>query len=225
MFDWTIILIVLALIVTLYAQIMVHSNYKKYSEVASLRGATGREVAKYILSANGLDFVRIEPIDGELADHYDPRDKTLRLSPGVYDSSSISAISIAAHEAGHAIQDAEKYAWMSLRSAVVPVANVGSTLSWISIFAGFFIPAFFPQFLTFAIICYSAVVAFTLITLPVEFNASQKALKCLSESDYLYPDELPMAKKVLNAAAMTYVAAAFASLMTLLRFILIRNRS
>ena len=225
MFDWTIILIVLALVVTIYAQVMVHSNYKKYSEVASLRGVTGREVAKYILSSSGLNFVKIEPIDGELSDHYDPRDKTLRLSTGVYDSSSISAISIAAHEAGHAIQDAEKYAWMSLRSAIVPVANVGSTLSMIAIFSGMFIPKFFPQFLAFAIVCYSAIVAFTLITLPVEFNASSKALKCLSDSDYLYPDELPMAKKVLNAAAMTYVAAAFSSLMTLLRLILIRNRN
>lgn len=209
-----------AILLSMYAQFKVSSSFNKYLKVDSRRGYTGNKVARMILDRNGLSDVKIEPIGGQLTDHYDPRTKVIRLSNNVYSGHSIAAVSVAAHEVGHAIQHGEGYLPLILRNNIVPIANIGSKFVWPLIFLGFFIS---PFFLELGIALYLAVVIFQIITLPVEFNASRRALSQL-EDGIVFEDEIKPSKKVLGAAALTYVAATLVALGQLLRLILMSNR-
>ncbi len=226
-FDPTMILIIPGIILTLWAQAKVKSAYSKYSQVRSRSGVTGAQVARDILNRSGLQRVTVEPIEGELTDHYDPRAGVLRLSEGVYGSQSIAALGIAAHETGHAIQHAEHYSALVLRTAIAPAAATGSQLGIWLFMIGFFIAAFahgaFAWLIDVGLILFSVAVFFTLVTLPVEFNASKRAIAILEKGGYLTIDEIPQAKKVLDAAALTYVAAAATAVLTLLRLLILRN--
>ena len=184
----------------------------------AMKGMTGQEVARRILDYNGLSSVPVMPVSGNLTDHYDPRGKTVSLSEEVFYGTSITSISVAAHECGHAIQDKESYVPMMFRSAIVPVVNFASSASWIIILMGFFVNR---QFLWMGIVLFSATVLFQLVTLPVEFNASSRALKQLESLGIVGLDEKKESRKVLHAAALTYVAAAMASILQLVRLILI----
>ena len=206
------------LILSLYASIKVKSTYSKYSKTASLSGLTGSEAAAQILRRNGLSAVSVVETGGFLSDHYDPRKKVVRLSPDVFRSNSIAAIGVAAHETGHAIQHAKSYAPLMLRNTIVPVGQFGSSFAWIAIILGFILG--FMGLVKAGIILFSAVVFFQLITLPVEFNASSRAKEMLASYGLLSQGELAGVRKVLSAAAMTYVAAAASSIMTLLYFLL-----
>ncbi len=218
-FDWTILIVLPALIISIWAQIKVQSTYKKYSRVFTKRGITGAEAARAILDANGLRYVRIEHVRGHLTDHYDPRANVIRLSDSVYNTASTAAVGVAAHEAGHAVQYAQDYSPIKFRSAIIPVSKYGSMLAIPLFFIGLIFA--FEAFMLVGIILYAAVALFQLATLPVEFNASARALKALKGSHILTDDELSCAKKVLSAAAMTYVAALLTSLLTLLRLIIL----
>ncbi|MBT4484577.1 MAG: zinc metallopeptidase [Candidatus Latescibacteria bacterium] len=226
-FDPTMIIIIPGIILTLWAQAKVSSEFKKFSKIGSRSGMTGAEVAREILNTNGLHGVNIEPVKGHLTDHYDPRAGVLRLSESVYGSKSIAALGIAAHEAGHAVQHAVKYPALALRTAVAPAAATGSQLGiWvfmIGILISYFSKGSMLWLMDVGIILFSVAVFFTLITLPVEFNASKRAIIVLEEGGYLTADELPQAKKVLDAAALTYVAAAATAVLTLLRLIILRG--
>lgn len=209
----------LGMALSLWAQAMVKGAFKKYSQIGTRAGYTGAQIAERILADNGVQGVTIEPVPGHMTDHYDPRTRTLRLSEPVYGSNSMAAVGVAAHEVGHAIQHATGYAPLKFRSAWVPVANLGGGLSMFVIIAAFFMggmaTALGAQLAWAGIALFSATTIFTLITLPVEFDASNRAIATLS-GRYLSEDELTGAKKVLNAAAMTYVAAFVSSLLTLL---------
>lgn len=221
-YDPTYLILIPALIFALIADTMVKSRFRKYSDVRSERGVTANDAARAILDANGLYNVSIEHISGELTDHYDPTSNTVRLSDSVYGSSSIAAIGVAAHECGHAVQHAEAYMPMQLRSAIIPVTRIGSTLSTPLVLLGF---AFsFKPLITIGIFAFVTVVLLQLITLPVEFNASSRALRSLDAQGILFPNEISQTKKVLSAAAMTYVAALLSSLLSLLRLILLSRR-
>ena len=176
------------------------------------------------MTSNGVTGVRIEQVAGNLTDHFDPRTNVIRLSESVYNSSSVAAVGVAAHEAGHAVQHAQGYVPNKIRSAVVPVANIGSRLSWILIFIGLLLPVQYSFVVTLGIVFFSFSVIFTLITLPVEFNASKRALATIQSTNLLYDDEYKGAKKTLSAAVMTYVAAAATSVAQLLRLLLLANR-
>ncbi len=223
--DWTYIVLVMpALILAMAAQGKVSSTFNKYSRVQSHIGITGAEAARRIMEQNGIYDVSIERVSGNLTDHYDPSRKVLRLSDSVYSSSSIAAIGVAAHETGHAIQHARNYAPLSLRSLMVPLANIGSRLSMPLILIGLlfsFASSMGDTLITLGIIFFGLSVVFTIITLPVEFNASRRAIACLDESRILYSDEIDGAKKVLSAAAMTYVASTVVALANLLRLIVV----
>lgn len=223
--DWTYIVLVMpALILAMAAQGKVSSTFNKYSRVQSHIGITGAEAARRIMEQNGIYDVSIERVSGNLTDHYDPSRKVLRLSDSVYSSSSIAAIGVAAHETGHAIQHARNYAPLSLRSLMVPLANIGSRLSMPLILIGLlfsFASSMGNTLITLGIIFFGLSVVFTIITLPVEFNASSRAIACLDESRILYSDEIDGAKKVLSAAAMTYVASTVVALANLLRLIVV----
>ena len=221
-YDWTILIVLPALIFTFWAQISVNSRFDKYSRVRTSRGLTGAEAARRILDANGLSNVRIEKIHGSLTDHYDPRANVIRLSETVHDVASVAAVGVAAHEAGHAVQYAKNYGPIKLRMAILPVTRIGSMLAMPTFIIGLFF-AYDPLLLA-GILLYSAVTLFQLITLPVEFNASSRALDTLEYTHMMYGDELVGARKVLSAAAMTYVAALATSLLTLLRLLTIANR-
>lgn len=213
------ILIVPSLLLAIWAQMMVSSNFKKYSAVYNQRGYTGADAARMILDSNGLYHVRIERVSGNLTDHYDPKDEVIRLSDSVYGSTSVAAVGVAAHEAGHAVQHATGYIPIKVRSAIIPITQIGSQLSIPLILMGFL---FQFQPLVFAgILFYATAALFQLVTLPVEFNASARAMKVLEQSEMLAGDELTGAGKVLRAAAMTYVAALLTALAQLLRLILI----
>ena len=214
-----IIYFVLIMIIPIWAQFRVKGTYKKYSNVASSSQMKGAEVARKILDSNGLYHVNIEEVRGVLSDHYDPRTKTVRLSSGNFHGHSIAAAAIAAHEVGHAIQDNEAYAFLRLRSTLVPVANIGSNFSWILILIGMF--AGMSGFVLLGIVFMAAAVAFQLVTLPVEFNASSRAMDQCVAIGVIRNDEERETKKVLSAAALTYVAAATVAVMELLRLILI----
>ena len=215
---YDIVLVLPAFLFAIYAQFKVKSTFSPYSQQANVRGLTGAEVARIILDDNGLNDVPVEPVAGELSDHYDPSSRTLRLSESVYGSASIAALGVAAHEAGHAIQHKTGYSALGLRGALVPIANIGSTLGpWMAI-GGFFFHI--PVLIHLGIILFSCAVAFYLITLPVEFNASKRALSLLGSCNILEKDELEPARKVLNAAAMTYVASAAVAMAQLLSLIL-----
>lgn len=215
-----VIFIIPALLLTMYAQGKISSTFNRYSQIASNSGYTGSQVARIILDRNGLHEVAIERVQGNLTDHYDPRTRVLRLSSPVYNSSSVAAISVAAHEVGHAIQHSEGYAPLSIRNTLVPVANFGSRISWLLIVLGFVVS---NTLINIGIILFLGVVLFQLITLPVEFNASNRALEQL-ENGVAPRETIPGAKKVLNAAALTYVAAAFTAIAQLARIILLSNR-
>lgn len=220
-FDPTYVLIIIGLVLSMAASYMVKSAFAKYSALQSVSGATGAMAAQQILNQSGIYDVRIEHVRGNLTDHYDPRTKTLRLSDSVYASSSVAAISVAAHECGHAIQHHQGYAPLSWRSALVPAANFGSALSWPLIIAGLFLGGAGNIFTTIGILLFTAVVAFHLVTLPVEFNASRRGLAILRNSGMLYGSENDAAAKVLKAAAMTYVASAATMILQLVRLLII----
>jgi len=226
-FDSTYILVFIGIAITLMASARVKSTFAKYSRVRSTSGLTGAQAAERILQASGIYDVQIELVAGNLSDHYDPRHKVLRLSNTVYGQTSLAAIGVAAHECGHAIQHQNSYLPLKLRGALVPVANIGSMAAWPVIIIGLFLGG--SQFLIdLGIILFSVAVLFQLVTLPVEFNASSRAIARLGETGILSGEELRQSKKVLDAAALTYVAAAAATILQLLRLILLfgggRNR-
>lgn len=218
--DPTYSLVLIGVVLTLAASARVKTTFNKYSRVRSMSGMTGAEAARRILNSAGIYDVSIEHISGDLTDHYDPRSKVLRLSDSVYGSTSVAAIGVAAHECGHAIQDQKDYAPLKIRASLVPVANIGSTLAWPLILIGLFISAF--EFLIpLGIIFFSAAVLFQLVTLPVEFNASSRAVAILDSNGILGSEEIQYTKKVLSAAALTYVASAAAAVLQLLRLALL----
>lgn len=219
-FDPTYILIIIAAIISLIAQWRVNSAFSKYSRVASMSGMTGAQAARMILQSNGINDVSVQRISGKLTDHYNPSTKVLNLSESVYGSTSVAAIGVAVHECGHAIQHARGYFPLSLRTALVPVANIGSQLSWVFIIVGAIL-SFNQTLITIGIIMFSAAVLFQLVTLPVEFNASARALEQLESNGILYRDEVSQTRKVLSAAALTYVAAAATAILQLLRLIIL----
>ncbi len=225
-FDPTILLIIPAMILALVAQARVSSTFKKYSHVSARRGFTGADVARQLLLSAGITDVTVERIGGNLTDHYDPKSKVLRLSDSVYASSSIAALGVAAHETGHAIQHRESYFPLTFRNAIFPVVNIGSKLSMPLIMLGLVFSFLSGSIilLQIGIILFALVVLFQIVTLPVEFNASRRALKLLGEYNYLSEDELKPARKVLSAAALTYVAAAAVAIANLLRLLLIFGR-
>ena len=213
------------LLFTLYAQFKVNRTYKKYADITPASGVTGAQAGRRLLDTKNLTDVAIEEVPGKLTDHYDPRTRILRLSTGVYGSSSISALGIAAHEAGHAVQDRTKYWPMAVRSGLVPVANIGSQMAWPLFFLGIIMVGWFRTpygylIMYAAILVFAAAVMFYLVTLPVEFNASRRGLAMLSESGLVTEEERYAARRVLSAAAMTYLAAAATAVMTLLYMII-----
>lgn len=227
-FDSTYLLVLIGAVICLIASARVKSTFAKYSAYRSMSGMTGAQAAERILHAAGIYDVSIQRTPGHLTDHYNPSRKTLNLSDSVYNATSVAAIGVAAHECGHAIQHHTGYVPLSLRTAIVPVANIGSTLSWPLILLGlFFSRDTGALFLNLGIICFSFAVIFQLVTLPVEFNASSRALQMLGQQGILGDGELPYTRKVLKAAAMTYVASAAAGILQLLRLVLLfggRNR-
>lgn len=216
------ILVVPAILISMFAQAKVQSTYKKYAEVMSKSGLTAHEVTRKILDKAGLTNVRIEHVKGTLTDHFDPTKNVIRLSDSVYGDASVASLGVAAHEAGHAVQYAVGYTPIKLRNTVLPAANIGSKLSVPLIILGIIFSI--RPLVTFGILLFSLVLLFQLITLPVEFDASRRALKVLGETGILNEEELSGSKKVLSAAAMTYVAAALLSAMQLLRLVLISRR-
>ncbi|MBQ3140418.1 MAG: zinc metallopeptidase [Clostridia bacterium] len=225
-FDiYYLILILPAVLITLWAQVKVKSTFNKYSKVASARGLTAQQAVQRVLSANGVNGVTIQRVSGDLTDHYDPKSNVIRLSDTVYSSTSIAAIGVAAHEAGHAVQHAVGYGPIKLRNAIIPVCNIGSQLAWPLLLIGLLLD--FAGLITVGIALYSLATVFQLITLPVEFNASRRAIRALDDSGMLDDNELPGARRTLSAAAMTYVAALLMSAAQLLRLVLLfggRNR-
>ena len=221
--DQTIISLIPALIFSLIAQLMVKGTFSKYSGVRNSRGYTGADAARAILDRNGLSYIRIEHINGELTDHYDPGANVIRLSDSVYNNDSVAAVGVAAHEAGHAVQYAEGYGPIKVRSAIIPITQFGSNLSTPLVILGIIFSS--NVLITAGILLFCTVVLFQAITLPVEFNASGRALKVLREEHFLDDDEMKGAKSVLTAAALTYVAAMFSALASLARLLLIRNRN
>lgn len=213
------ILVVPALLLAGWAQLTVSSTFSRYSHVRSLRGLTGQEAARRILDENGLQRVRIEHIKGNLTDHYDPGDQVVRLSDSVYGSDSVAAIGVAAHECGHAVQHSTHYAPLTFRNAIIPITNFGSKLAIPLFLAGLLFS--FGPLMQAGIVLFALVAVFQLITLPVEFNASSRALATLERSNYLSGEELRGSKAVLRAAALTYVAALIVTLAQLLRLVLI----
>ncbi len=225
--DPTMILVLIGVLLSLWAQGRVNSAFRKYGRVRSRTGMTGAEAARRLLNSQGIYDVTIEHISGSLTDHYDPRSKVLRLSDAVYGSDSVAAVSVAAHECGHAMQDNEDYAPLRFRSALVPVANFGSQLSWPLILIGVVFGGLGSPLVQIGILMFTLAVLFQLVTLPVEFNASGRAIKLLDSQGILLAEEVNGTKKVLSAAALTYVAAAAASILQLLRLIILfggRNR-
>ena len=212
------ILVVPALLLAIWAQVQVKTTYRKYSRVPNSRGMTGAYAAQAVLNFYGITDVRIERVSGNLTDHYDPRSKVIRLSDGVYNSSTVAAIGIACHEAGHAAQHAENYAPIKIRNAIIPVCNIGSTIGIPLALIGWIFS--FSILIYVGLGLYAAVFIFQVATLPVEFNASRRAIKVIDETQLLRDDEIGGAKKVLAAAAMTYVASMIVSLANLLRLLL-----
>lgn len=221
--DSTFLLVIPALILAFYAQAKVKSAYRKYAQVMASSRITGAQAAYQLLQTAGAGEVTIEKIPGDLTDHYDPRKKVLRLSQGVHDSASIAALGIAAHETGHAIQHHQHYQPMHLRSFIYPVASLGSTLAFPLFFIGFITSKGPSLLMDIGILLFCGAVVFSVITLPVEFNASKRAVALLNERRFLTPDELAGAKKVLGAAALTYVASTAMAAIQLLRMVLLRS--
>ena len=220
-FDWTYLMVLAGAILSLLASAKVNSTFQRYARVRSMSGMTGAQVARRILDRNGLSEIPVEHISGKLSDHYDPTSKVLRLSDSTYNSPSVAAIGVAAHECGHAIQHKESYGPLKLRTAIVPAANIGSRLGMPIILLGLFFGGGGSLLVNIGIWVFSLAVLFQIITLPVEFNASNRALVMLEDYGILGQDEKRKAKSVLSAAAMTYVAAAAASILQLLRLIIL----
>lgn len=221
-YDGTYILVLIGVVLSLLASAKVKSTFARYSKVRSYSGMTGREAAEQILHRNGIYDVQVIRIAGNLTDHYDPRNKTLALSDPVYNSTSVAAIGVAAHECGHAVQHDVGYLPLSIRGALVPVANFGSTLSWPLILIGLFINGQMSAVLiNLGILLFTAAVLFQIVTLPVEFNASHRAVKALGTTGMLREDEVKGVRSVLTAAALTYVASAAAMILQLLRLLIL----
>lgn len=219
-FDPTILLVLIGVALSLWAQGRVNSAFSRYSKVRSRTGMTGAEAARRLLNSQGIYDVTVRAVAGSLTDHYDPRTKTVNLSEAVYGASSVAAIGVAAHECGHAIQDDHSYAPLRIRNSLVPVANIGTQAAWPIILAGLFLGS--SSFLiNLGILLFSLGVLFQLVTLPVEFDASARAIRILGDSGILYEEEVKQTRKVLSAAAMTYVAAAAASILSLLRLLIL----
>ena len=221
MMDWTMIVLLPAILLAVWAQNKVKSTFEQYSRVRSRRGITGREAARAILTSYGLGSMPIKPIAGQLTDHYDPQSRSLSLSEPVYDSTSIAAIGVAAHEVGHAVQHATGYKPLALRNSIVPVVNLTNMASWPLYLMGLI--AGNSRLMNIGILLFVGVVLFHLVTLPVELDASRRALKVLSSNGMMDGDEVTGARKVLGAAAMTYVAALVQSVLQLVRLLLLRN--
>ena len=229
--DWTVLVLIPAMIFALVAQSKVNSTFKKYAKVGNRRGLTGAEAARQVLNANGLYHVRIERVRGHLTDHYDPRENVIRLSDATYASTGVAAVGVAAHEAGHAVQHAVGYVPIKVRAAIIPLTRFGSMLAMPLFIIGMLIGSgaqigygIGDILMITGILFFSFSTLFQLVTLPTEFNASARAMRALEEVGLLAADELPAAKATLSAAAMTYVAALATSLASLLRLILIYNR-
>ena len=221
-FDPTYILVIIGAVICLAASAKVKSTFNKYNRVRSMSGMTGAQAAERILNSAGIYDVSIQHISGNLTDHYDPRNKVLSLSDSTYGSASVAAVGVAAHECGHAIQHQTSYAPLTIRSAIVPVANFGSTIAWPLIVIGLFFNSSTGTFLIdLGIICFSLAVLFQLVTLPVEFNASNRAVKILESTGILGQEELRGTRKVLGAAALTYVAGAASAILQLLRLVIL----
>lgn len=220
LFDPTYILIIIGAVITMIASSKMNSTFRRYSRVRCHCGLTGSQAAERILQHAGIYDVSVERVRGELTDHYDPRSKTLRLSDSTYGSDSIAAIGVAAHECGHAVQHQKGYVPLTVRGALVPIVNIGSNLSWVFIIAGIFL-SMNQTLLHIGIALFSLAVIFQLVTLPVEFNASARALRILGSTGIMYGEEVDQTKKVLKAAALTYVAGAAAALLSLLRLIIL----
>ena len=216
---WYIILVLPMILISIFAQIKVKTTFNKYSRVFARGGRSAADVARMILDKNGLYDVTVERVPGDLSDHYDPSSNTVRLSDNVYGSSSVAAIGVAAHEVGHAIQHAESYLPIKIRTAIIPITNFGASISPLMIFIGL-IMGFYPLAI-FGVVLYSLMAVFQLVTLPVEFNASARAIRTLDRDAILSREEVAGARKVLSAAAMTYVAALLVSLAQILRLLLI----
>lgn len=219
--DPTMILLIPAIILAIWAQTRVSSTYKKYSKISSARGTTGADTAKFLLQHNGLMDVKIEAVEGKLSDHYDPRSKTVRLSTDNFQGRSLAAVAVAAHEVGHAIQDGTDYVPLKIRHSILPATNLGSWAAFPLFLIGFFFNT--PLLMDIGIVLFAGVVVFHLVTLPVEFNASHRALAQLGSNGLLIEEEVKGARKVLNAAAMTYVAATAVSLIHLVRLLILRG--
>ena len=223
--DWTYLLVIIGAVISMIASSRVNSEFRKYSRVASRSGLTGAQAAMELLHSQGIYDVSVQHIAGNLTDHFDPRNKTVSLSDPVYNSTSLAAIGVAAHECGHAMQHDKGYAPLVIRSALVPVANIGSTLSWPLIIIGLLIGGSASSFLiNLGIIFFMGALLFQIVTLPVEFDASARALRLLESTGMMAQDEVSGSRKVLKAAALTYVAAVAASILQLLRLIAIANR-
>ncbi|MBW9156355.1 zinc metallopeptidase [Clostridium tagluense] len=218
-YDSTMIILLPAIIISALAQFKIKASFSKYSKVNSANGYTGAQVARMLLDDGGLFDIPVEIVGGKLTDHYDPSKRVMRLSQEVYNGTSVAAIGVAAHETGHAIQDKENYAPLKIRNAIVPVVNFSSNASWLLFLMGIILSV--PSLVNIGIVLFSGVVVFQLITLPVEFNASSRALAILESRSILYGDEIKGAKSVLSAAAMTYVSAAIMAISQLIRLVLI----
>ena len=221
MFDPTIFLVLIGVVLSMAASAKVNSTYAKFSQVRSMTGLTGAEAAKRLLKSQGIYDVQVRHVAGKLTDHYDPRTKTVNLSDAVYGSTSVAAIGVAAHECGHAIQDNTEYVPLRLRAAIVPAVNIGATISWPVIIFGVLIGGLGSPLVMIGILLFSLSVLFQLVTLPVEFNASARAVRLLDSMGILKGQEVGYTKQVLGAAALTYVAAAAGSILQLLRLVIL----
>lgn len=222
--DPTYFLVLIGVVICLLASVKMKSTFRRYSHVGNHSGITGREAAEQILRRAGIYDVRVEHVSGNLTDHYDPRSKVLRLSDATYNSASVAALGVAAHECGHAIQHNTGYVPLQLRSGLVPIVNFGSAIAWPLIFIGLFFSGHSSAlFLNLGILAFSLAVLFQIVTLPVEFNASGRAIRILGDSGMLYRDEVKATKKVLFAAALTYVAGAISAILQLLRILILAN--
>lgn len=223
-FDPTFLLLIPAMIFAFWAQWRVQSTYQKFAQVRASNGMTGRQMAAAIMTRNGIGDVTIEPVGGMLSDHYDPRVKAVRLSEPIYDGDSVASIAVAAHECGHVLQHAQGYAPLAMRSAIAPVASFGSMLAFPLFFIGFFFGrGSLAWMMDLGILFFAGAVLFSLVTLPVEFDASKRALAQLTTSGSIAPEEVAGAKKVLDAAALTYVAAAAMAALQLIRLLILRD--
>ena len=224
-FDSTYMLVLIGVIICMVASAKMNATFNRYSRVRSRSGLIGIEAAERILYSAGIRDVRVEHVPGNLTDHYDPRRKVLRLSDATYNSNSVAAIGVAAHECGHAIQHETGYVPLAVRGSLVPIANFGSSIAWPLILIGLFMNSGMSALLlNLGILAFSLAVLFQIVTLPVEFNASGRAVKILGSTGILYEDEVRDTKKVLNAAALTYVAGAASAILQLLRIVLLANR-